>query len=157
MKLMLVDDELPILESLKAALKPTGYECEVFQHSPAALEAYKNGQYDVVVTDFMMPGMNGIELLKAIRGMNPEANVIILTGYADIDNAIAAVNNGAYAFFRKPLDFRDFLGTLRKIEERIKGVRQKEVDMDRFVDEYARLKTAFESLQQLVRNLSATR
>ncbi len=153
MRVILVDDELPILESLKSALRPTGFECETYQSASTALEAYREAASDVVITDFMMPGMNGIELLKAIRTINPEAYVIILTGYADIENAIAAVNNGAYAFFRKPLDFRDFLGTLRKIEEQIEGKRQKEVDMDRFMAEYARLKTAFDSLQQIVKKM----
>jgi DNA-binding NtrC family response regulator len=151
---MLIDDEMPILESLKSALRPTGYECEMFQSSPEALEAYRNGNYDVVVTDFMMPGMNGIEVLKAIKEVNPEAFVILITGYADIENAIAAVNHGAHAFFRKPLDFRDFITTLRQIEDKINGVKQKEVDMDCFLAEYARLKSTFESLQQVVQRLS---
>ncbi len=155
MKIMLVDDELPILESLKSALRPTGYECEMFQSSPRALEEYSRSQYDVVVTDFMMPVMNGIELLKAIKEVNPDAYVIILTGYADIENAIAALNHGAYAFFRKPLDFRDFIITLQKIEEHMNGLKQKEIDMDCFLAQYARLKSAFESLQQAVQKLDS--
>lgn len=155
MKIMLIDDELPILESLKSALKPTGYACEVFQNPHDAVAAFRGGGCEVVVTDFMMPGMNGIEVLKAVKDIDANVFVIILTGYADIENAIAAVNNGAYAFFRKPLDFRDFVGTLRKIEDRISGVRQKELDMDTFFAEYSRLKTAFDSLQQMVHKMSA--
>lgn len=150
---MLIDDEMPILESLERALKPTGYGCATFQSSLRALEAYQGGGYDVVITDFMMPEMNGIEVLQAIRGMDSEARVIILTGYADIDNAIAAVNNGAYAFFRKPLDFRDFIRTLKKIEQEMEGKQRKEVDIRRVEEEYARLRTAFESLQEVMREM----
>lgn len=157
MKLMIIDDESPILESMQRALKPTGYECVTFLSSPDALEAYRQGDFDVVITDFMMPEMNGIEVLKAIRAVNPEAFVIILTGYADIENAIAAVNNGAHAFFRKPLDFRDFIMTLKKIEEKINGTKKKEIDMSRFMDEYAKLKTAFESLQGIVQKMGDVR
>lgn len=157
MKLMLIDDELPILESLERALKPTGFGCATFQSSLKAVDAYRQGGFDVVITDFMMPEMNGIEVLKAIRAMDPEARVIILTGYADIENAIAAVNNGAYAFFRKPLDFRDFIQTLRKIEEKINGTVQKELDMRRFQEEYSRLRTAFTSLQDAVREMGGNR
>jgi DNA-binding NtrC family response regulator len=153
MKLMLIDDELPILESLERALKPTGYVCATFQSSRKALEAYRQESCDVVVTDFMMPELNGIEVLKEIKTIDPEARVIILTGYADIDNAIAAVNNGAYAFFRKPLNFRDFISTLKKIDQEIKGKLQKEVDMQKFQEEYSRLRNAFESLQDMVREM----
>jgi DNA-binding NtrC family response regulator len=154
MKIALIDDELAILESLERALKPTGYECFPFQSPKDALEDYTQEKFDVVITDFMMPGMNGIEVLKAIKEINPEAFVILITGYADIENAIAAVNHGAYAFFRKPFDFRDFITTLRQIEDKINGVKQKEVDMDCFLAEYARLKSTFESLQQVVQRLS---
>ena len=153
MKLMLVDDEMPILESLERALKPTGYTCSIFQEPLEALEAYRRGGYDVVVTDFMMPEMTGIEVLKVIKGMDGGARVIILTGYADIENAIAAVNNGAYAFFRKPLDFRDFIGTLKKIEHEIEGEDRKEVDMRRVREEYDRLRRAYESLEEAVREM----
>jgi len=157
MKLMLIDDEMPILESLERALKPTGYGCATFQSSLKALEAYRGGGFDVVITDFMMPEMNGIEVLKALRAMDGEARVIILTGYADIDNAIAAVNNGAYAFFRKPLDFREFIRTLKQIEQEMEGKQQKEVDMRRIQEEYARLRTAFDSLQEVVREMGGQR
>jgi len=154
---MIVDDELPILESLKMALRPTGYECTVFQNSREAVESYRHERYDVVITDFMMPEMNGIELLKAIKQIDPDAHVIILTGYADIENAIAAVNNGAHAFFRKPLDFRDFMQTLRKIEERLSGAKQKDIDKEVFIAEYEKLKVAFESLQSVVQKMGAVR
>ena len=157
MKLMLIDDEMPILESLERALKPTGYGCVTFQSSLKAIEAYRGGGFDVVITDFMMPEMNGIEVLKALRVMDGEARVIILTGYADIDNAIAAVNNGAYAFFRKPLDFREFIRTLKQIEQEMEGKQQKEVDMRRIQEEYARLRTAFDSLQEVVREMGGQR
>ena len=157
MKLMLIDDEMPILESLARALKPTGYECSIFQNSPVAVDAFRDGDFDVVITDFMMPEMNGIEVLKAIRAKDSEARVIMLTGYADIENAIAAVNNGAYAFFRKPLDFRDFIKTLKKIEQEMAGKAQKELDINRIQEEYARLRGAFDSLQEAVREMSGKR
>jgi DNA-binding NtrC family response regulator len=153
MKLMLIDDELSILESLKTALRQTGYVCELYQTPVEAVEAYRRGGYDVVITDYMMPGMNGIEVLKAVRGMNSEAYVILLTGYADVENAIAAVNNGAYAFFRKPLNFVEFIDTLRKIDETIRGVRQKEVDMEQFAAEYSRLRGAFDEFEKMIEKI----
>ena len=157
MKLMLIDDEMPILESLARALKPTGFECVTFQNSLKALEAYRLGGFDAVITDFMMPEMNGIEVLRAIKAMDSNARVIILTGYADIDNAIAAVNRGAYAFFRKPLEFREFITTLKKIESELEGKQKKEVNLLQFQQEYTRLRTAFESLQGVLGEMDGTR
>jgi two-component system, NtrC family, response regulator HydG len=150
--MMLIDDEMPILESLERALKPSGYECFPFQRSTDALEAYAQDRFDLVVTDFMMPDMDGIDVLKTVKTIDPEARVIILTGYADIENAVAAVNNGAYAYFRKPLDFRDFIKTLKQIEQEIEG-KQHVMDPNRLQEEYYRLRMAFESLQKTVREM----
>jgi len=112
---MLIDDDLPCINSLKDALVPGGYKCSVFQNPQEGISAFKKQDFDIVITDFKMPEMNGIEVLKEIRKYNPYAYVIMLTGYADIENAIESVNNGAYAFFRKPLNFKELMDTISKI------------------------------------------
>jgi two-component system, NtrC family, response regulator HydG len=157
MKVMLIDDELPILDMLKRVLNLANHECITFQHSPDALKAYPGGGFDVVISDFKMPEMNGIELLCAIRTINPVANVIILTGFADIENAIAAVNNGAYAFFRKPIVLKELIDTLKKIEDDANSAREKEVDVTWLKAEYSKLKEAMESLREVVDKMSEER
>ncbi len=71
---------------------------------------------DVVVTDFRMPNMNGIELLKTIRKLYPKTKVIIYAGYASEENAMASVNYGAYGFFRKPLDRIKLVNMIKQIK-----------------------------------------
>ena len=154
MKLLLIDDEFACNESIKQILKPAGYECVLFENPCKALEAFKNDHFDLVITDFRMPEMNGIEVLKEIRKLDPNTRVIIMTGFAEIDNAIAAVNNGAYAFFRKPVDVRDFMETVSKIEEELKNNEEKEVNLNQLADEYKKLRQASESIKNIIDQLT---
>ncbi|MCL6561233.1 MAG: response regulator, partial [Firmicutes bacterium] len=87
-----------------------------------AVEAYYQNPYDVVITDMKMPGLNGIQVLKMVRSVNREAKVIIITAYGNMETAVAAVKNGAYAFFGKPVDFAELMATLEKIEKEIKNI-----------------------------------
>lgn len=150
MKILLVDDNTDCLDDLAAALGPAGYQCETFTVSQKALEAYRQARHDVVITDMKMPGMNGLELLKEIRLINNEAKVIIVTGYGDVETAIAAVNNRAYAFFGKPIDLNDLMETLKKIENEFNDLAKAKSDYDQLVMEYRRLKETYEELKELV-------
>lgn len=149
MKILLLDDDIDCLDGLATALEPSGHMCDSFTVPEKALDAYQQNQYDVVITDMKMPGMNGIEVLKKIRSLNPEARVIIVTGYGDVETAIAAVNNKAYAFFGKPIDINDLMETLTKIESEISGQTKAKIEHARLAMEYARLKQAYEDLQKL--------
>ncbi|OPY58565.1 MAG: C4-dicarboxylate transport transcriptional regulatory protein DctD [Pelotomaculum sp. PtaU1.Bin035] len=150
MNILLIDDDGDCLDGLATALEPAGNRCDKFTAPGEAVEAYQQNQYDVVITDMKMPGMNGIQVLKKIRSLNPEAKVIINTGYGDVDTAIAAVNNGAYAFFGKPIDLADLMETLEKIEREIGGKKRAEFEHARLAMEYARLKQAYEDLAKAI-------
>jgi len=119
MKILLIDDEHACVESLERAIKPTGHDCVSFNDPQMAMEAFRNDTFDVVVTDFKMHKMNGTQVLKNVKEVDSDVQVIILTAYADVDNAIDAVNNRAYAFFQKPINLNDFMYTLTKVEKEI--------------------------------------
>lgn len=152
MNILLLDDDSACLDGLVTALEPAGHRCDSFTIPEKAVEAYQENQYDVVITDMKMPGMNGIQVLKKIRSLNAAAKVIIVTGYGDAETAIAAVNNKAYAFFGKPIDLSELMETLEKIEREIDGQKKAKSDHARLALEYARLKQAYEDLQQLLKN-----
>lgn len=116
MKLIIIEDDMAVATCLKEFFELAGHACEVYLDPREAVTACRNGGYDVILTDIRMPGMDGIQVLEAIRAFNPKASVCLMTGFADVENAIEAVNNGAYAFFRKPLDLKTVLATIRKIE-----------------------------------------
>jgi len=117
---MIIDDDAGMVESLKIGLKPAGYDIITFSDPLKGITAYKEDHYDVVITDFRMPKMNGIEVLKTIRNLDAEAFVIILTAYADTENTITALNLGAYGFFRKPFKIGKLIKTLMKIEQELR-------------------------------------
>jgi adenylate cyclase len=103
---ILVDDEEMVTAALKSFLElETPYRVLAFDSPEKVLETVRRERVDVVVADFMMPQMDGVELLKRVRALRPHTTRILLTGYADIDNAIRAINEaGLYHYLQKPWD-----------------------------------------------------
>ncbi len=103
---LLVDDEEMVVRALESFLTlETSYEVLTFVSPAEALEAVGGHSVQVVVADFMMPEMDGITFLKKVRETQPEATRILLTGYADKENAIRAINEtGLYYYLEKPWD-----------------------------------------------------
>jgi len=151
MKILLLEDDIACLESLERALKPTGFECKTFHNPVEALKEFKENSYDVVVTDIKMPVMNGIQVLKKVKKMNPETYVIILTGFADVNNAVEALNNDSYAFFRKPINLESFIQVITKIEMKLVEIKIQEMNHYHRTLEYENLKEKYRSLQRSIK------
>ena len=109
MHILLVDDDLQSLNSLSRFLQLSGHSCDTFTHPCQALAEYVLRNHDLVITDLRMPEMDGIQLLQSIRAINPEATVIIITGYATDTTAAYAQKQGAYGFFAKPVNLEHLL------------------------------------------------
>ncbi|MEN8006299.1 MAG: response regulator [Candidatus Krumholzibacteriota bacterium] len=132
---VIVDDEEMVLDSLRTFLDlETEYGIRSFTSPAAALEYAQDGQVDVVVSDFLMPEMNGIELLGRFGARHPHAPRILLTGYADKDSAIRAINDiGLFQFIEKPWDNTNLLVVLRNALERrylVKTLQEKIAEID---------------------------
>ena len=110
-RIYVIDDDPLVTESLGRALHlETPYEVEVFQSGPAALQGLRDRPPDLVICDFKMPGMDGLRVLRAIREAAPDAVLILLTGYADKESAIRAINEvGIFQYIEKPWDLQDLL------------------------------------------------
>ncbi len=121
MKIMLVDDDQGCLDGLVGVLEPSGHICETFTLPHKALEKYSGRIYDMVITDLKMPRMSGFDLFNEIRLVNPEAKVIINTGFGDLETVVTALNTGVYTFFEKPIDIVQLLGTIDQIEQEIRS------------------------------------
>lgn len=133
--LVLVDDEEMVLNSLRSFLElETEYNIQSFTSPAAALEFAADAQPDVIVSDFLMPDMNGIELLRSFSEMHPQAPRILLTGYADKDSAIRAINDiGLFQYIEKPWDNDNLLIVLRNALERrflFKKLQEKIAEID---------------------------
>jgi DNA-binding NtrC family response regulator len=105
-KVMVVDDEEMVATALRSFLElETAYDVVTFTSPRDALEFIEHEHLHVVIADFMMPQMDGITFLKAVRAQNPQTTRILLTGYADKANAIRAINEaGLYYYLEKPWD-----------------------------------------------------
>ncbi len=135
MKLLLIDDQINVISSIKEAIEPAGHTCVLCEKPELALRLFKENPFDVVITDYRMPGMNGIEVLKKVQNTRPETPVILLTGYADVNNAIDAVNHGAYAFYQKPIKIKQLLAAVLEIERKVHNRKKKENLLSHLVHE----------------------
>lgn len=120
MNIQLIDDEEAILKTLKRVLERRGHSCSTFSSVTKALELYRKNPFDVVFVDYRMPEKSGIEVLAQLKTYDPAAKVIIMTGNADLQTAIDAVNFGAMAFLRKPIDLKllqNFLDEAEKLKQ----------------------------------------
>jgi len=102
--IVIVDDDPNILKFTSLLLGKRGYSTFPCGSAREALEVLKKGNIDVVLTDIMMPGISGIELLERIHSIDPDIPVILVTGFADLDKAIEAIKKGAFDFITKPYE-----------------------------------------------------
>lgn len=115
--LLLIDDNAEFLSVLAEFLKRAEYNCDCFSIPERAVERYYRQSYDVVITDLVMPRMNGLEILEVIRSINNDAKVIIMTGSGDRETAQIALNKGAYAFLNKPINLEELMHTLNNLKQ----------------------------------------
>jgi DNA-binding NtrC family response regulator len=103
-RLLIVDDELHVRESLSRWFIEDGYEVEASEDAKEALSTLSKKNFDVVITDIKMPGMDGVELQKRIKEVAPSVAVILITAYASVQTAVEALKEGAYDYITKPFD-----------------------------------------------------
>ncbi len=118
-KLLLIDDEEPIRKVLGLYLRSRGYEVFTAADGNEGLEVFQREKPSIVLTDIKMPGMDGIEVLKKIKKISPQTQVIMITGHGDMDIAIQSLQLEASDFITKPVDNKALLVSLRRAEERL--------------------------------------
>ncbi len=101
-RILIVDDEAAIRSSLREALMAEGYDTEIAESGEEALARCHGTMFDLVVTDLRLPGVSGLEILKALRNQGNSTPVIMMTAYGDVDTAVSAMRSGAYDFIPKP-------------------------------------------------------
>mgnify|MGYP003460338438 FL=1 len=117
MKIMLVEDEKITRKTLTDILKKENYEVNSFSDGTEALNALKQNNFDVVITDLRLPGTNGLDILKAAKEINLRIIVIIITAYATVETAIESLKLGAYDYLLKPFSPEQLLSILKHIEQ----------------------------------------
>jgi len=113
-RILIVDDDRSNLESLERVFRREKFDVLTAEGGKEALDAVRKQRVNVVLTDLMMPGLNGVDLLKSVKALSPESEVILMTAYGTIETAVEAMKEGAYDFVTKPF----------KRIEIVKGVRR---------------------------------
>jgi two-component system NtrC family sensor kinase len=123
-KILLIDDEPDIVRVLGISLKADGYDVIPALSGAEGLEAFTREKPAIVITDIKMPGMDGIEVLEKIKDLDPNTEVIIITGHGDIDNTIEALKYGASDFISKPVRDDALSIALTRAKEKLEIKRQ---------------------------------
>ena len=126
-RLLLVDDEVRFVETLSKRLTARGYYVEGAFSGQEALDLLARRPFDVVLLDVMMPGMDGLDTLRAVRKVQPLLKVILLSGHASINAAVEGMRLGAYDYLLKPTDLEDILA---KVESAFEKKRLEEEQQD---------------------------
>ncbi|HZF47664.1 MAG TPA: sigma-54 dependent transcriptional regulator [Polyangiaceae bacterium] len=115
---LVVDDEPSNLASIEKIFQRDGLRVLTADGAKAALETVRSHRVQVVLTDLMMPGTSGLELLKAIKQLSPDTEVVMMTAYGTVETAVQAMREGAYDFVEKPLKRMTIIKSVRKAAER---------------------------------------
>jgi two-component system response regulator HydG len=115
---LVADDEVGMRESLVRALRREGFQVVAAEDGTAALEALRRGRVDLLIADLRMPGLDGLDLLRAVKLIAPETEVIVLTGHGTVEEAVDAMKEGAYDFLTKPFDRAPLIRVVRQALER---------------------------------------
>ena len=113
-KLLIVDDELSVRDSLGKWFREEGYEVNTAENASDALTSLAESRWDLALVDIKMRGTDGIELQRRMHEIDPQMVVIIMTGYASVETAVQALKNGAYDYVTKPLDPDDITHQVQK-------------------------------------------
>ena len=113
-KLLLIDDDANLCQVISYQLKKMGYDVDITNSGREGLEAYRQGNYDIVLTDIQMPDISGIQVLQEIRKQNKEVVIILITAYGSVENALEACRMGADDYITKPFGQEQLLFVIEK-------------------------------------------
>lgn len=123
-RILVVDDDQISREYVYEALKQSGYDVVMAENGLKALEEVKNKEFDLVITDMKMPGMDGIQFMEAAKGIAPAMTIAIMTAYGTIESAVDAIRKGASDYIIKPFSPDQLNFLLQRVEEKSKLVNE---------------------------------
>jgi len=120
LRILIVDDEASQRELVAGFLQKQGHEVFLAGGGAEALERVKDARVDLVLSDFKMPGMSGLDLLRGVKAVNPEIPFILVTAYGTVEMAVQAMKEGAVDYITKPLDLEELLVRIQRVGEQLR-------------------------------------
>jgi two-component system alkaline phosphatase synthesis response regulator PhoP len=128
--ILVVDDEGAIRYSVSKTLQRIGYQVDEAASGEEALEMIARHEYEVILTDIRMPGLSGVDLLKRIKDISPDAIVILMTGYASLGTAVESLRLGAHDYLIKPSSSQDIRQSVARGVERARNLKRRRALLD---------------------------
>jgi two-component system, NtrC family, response regulator AtoC len=125
-RIAVVDDEPIVVREIKRSLSKQGYEVETFLDGESVLKQLDRSEYDLFISDLRLPGISGLDLLKAIRKHNPQCETILITAHGTVDSAIEAIRCGAFHYVTKPIKMAELRLLVKRALDKVTLVREKE-------------------------------
>lgn len=161
LRVLVADDERLSRATAQHQLTEHNYIADTAENGQQALEKIKTGQWDVLVSDIRMPGMDGLQLLKEVRQDHPDVSVILITAFGSVETAVSAIKEGAADYLTKPFRFPELEFRLRKIKE-LRDTRKEIKHLREYLDstetyyklvgQSAMMKTVFDRIQIFANN-----
>lgn len=126
LKLLLIDDDKRLLSALKGLALEEDLHVTTCENGLEGIQKCREEKYDLVITDLMLPGASGLEVLREARKKSPGTLVVLITGYASLESAVQAIREGAYDYVAKPFKLEEIRILLRNGSERIRLVHENE-------------------------------
>ena len=123
---MIIEDEMIMRVTLEDALKTIGYEVSSFEKGSDGVNAFRNGDYSLVITDVRLPDINGLDVLKKLREVDDNAQIILMTAFGTIKDAVDAMKFGAFDYITKPFSLDEF-GLIVKRALELKEIREENI------------------------------
>jgi CheY-like chemotaxis protein len=139
LRILLVDDYIPSRNVLEEFLEGHDVSIVTAENGLEAIHALKTDRFDLVVTDLKMPGANGIEVLRTAKEVNPDVQVIIITGYASLETAIEAIKAGAYDYITRPFKLDEISVVVENACEKIRLIKENRKLIQNLEDLYRKM------------------
>jgi len=117
--ILILDDEDIVLKRLKPALEKNGYSVETFSRSQQAFDRIMEKNFDIIITDLKMDGLDGMQFLTLVKEKSPKTEVIVITGFATMETAKESFQKGVFDFLAKPFKIAEIIETVKKADAKL--------------------------------------